>query len=112
MKVEGRVIMEEEKVKNRWKEYFKELLSVKNEIEERSEEVVSGPITEITMEEVNKTVNNLKCGKAGGTTEVTAELFKCLNYEGLKWVTVLLNKILKEEKIPQEWRKKKDSTYL
>ena len=78
---------------------------MENEREERSEEAVSGPIMEITIEEVNKAVKSLRSSKTGGPSEVVEEHFKFLEHERLRWVTTLLNKILKDERILQEWKK-------
>ena len=43
-----------------------ELLNVENEREERSEDAVSGPIMEITIEEMNKAMKCLRSNKTGG----------------------------------------------
>ena len=52
---------------------------------------------------MKKAIDNMKNGKAGGPSGITAEHFKYLNEEGIRWVTVFLNKIMEEEEIPAAW---------
>ena len=91
---EEHVIVEEDNIKKRQKEYFEELPNVENEREKRPEDVVSGPIMEITMKfEKWKNIEDLQ----------RLQLY----HKKLLWVTLLLNNILNDEKLPQEWKKSK-----
>ena len=47
----------------------------------------------------------MKSGKATGQSDISAGYLKYLNDEGIEWVKELLNRIIKEEKIPTEWTK-------
>ena len=96
----GRVLIGEDETKERWKEYFEELLNVKNE-RGRLEGVnkVEVLIDEITSEEVKRALHHMKRGKASGPSGVTAESWKYLGDVGVEWLKNLLNRILVEVKI-------------
>ncbi|MBN3324175.1 CFDP2 protein, partial [Atractosteus spatula] len=103
---EGRVLIKEEQIKQRWLEYFKNLLNVENERENLVEaDVVCGPIQEISVKEVTEAIKEMKVGKATGPSGIAAEHFKNLDEEGIQWLMRLLNNIAKEERIPEEWTK-------
>ncbi|GJS86920.1 hypothetical protein Tco_0769556 [Tanacetum coccineum] len=42
--------------------------------------------------------------KAVGPDQIPIEAWRCLEDEGVKWLTCLFNKILLSAKIPEEWR--------
>ena len=46
----------------------------------------------------------MKNGKAAGTSGMVAEVFKALEEEST-WLTDLLNNIMSDELIPEEWRR-------
>ena len=96
---EESVLTEERKIKRRWHEYFKELLNEENE-RDRLENValVSGPVEEFSEEEVKKAVKEMKSGKTPGPSGISADYFKYLDSDGLKWLTELLNTIFEAEK--------------
>ena len=54
---EGKLLVQAEQVRNRWKTYFDEFLNVENEREELEEVgMTEGPILDISMEEVRGAV--------------------------------------------------------
>ena len=68
------VLTGEKEVKDRWKEYFEELLNIENERDDMEESgLVYGPVEEFSVAEVKNAVENLKNGKAAGPTGITAE---------------------------------------
>ena len=100
----GKVLTEERKIKERWREYFNKLLNTENEREELEEiQPVEGPATNITEREVKDAMKNMKNGKAPGCTGVTVEMFRTLGEDGVKMLHNLLNKIWSEEKMPRDW---------
>lgn len=102
--LEGKVLTEEAKIKERWREYFNKLLNTENEREDTEEvEPVEGPETNITEKEIEEAVKKMKSGKAPGCTGVTVELFKTLGEEGVEMLHNLFNKIWSEEKMPSDW---------
>ena len=103
---DGTVLTEESEVRERWKEYFSQLLNTENEREElESIEKTEGPEKCISSEEVEKALKQMSKAKAAGPTGVVSEMFRALGREGIQWLTKLLNRLLEEETIPEDWRK-------
>ncbi|XP_063585431.1 uncharacterized protein LOC134762820 [Penaeus indicus] len=104
----GRILTDEENIKKRWEEYFRELLNTENERKPLGEiDAVEGPVQNTSTEETVPVIKDMKNSKAPGLSEITAEHLKILDEEGIKWITELLNKIWSEEIIPEDWTKSK-----
>ena len=58
---------------------------------------------EISLEEVKKSIANLKNGKAAGIDSIIPELIKSLQNEGLRTLTTLINFIFNSGEFPREW---------
>jgi exonuclease III len=102
----GNVLMRTTEKLCRWKQYFEQLMNVENErVRDEECERAEGPINEISMNEVVMALRGMKDGKASGPSEVSAEMIKVLKDEGVAWLHKLVNEILMQEKIPDEWRK-------
>ena len=81
-----KVLTKEEDIKQRWQEYFKELLNVENERGDLdTAEPIEGPIEDITIEEVRQAIKGMKMGKATRPTGAPAEQLKNLDDEGIEW---------------------------
>lgn len=82
------------------------------------EEIENNQIGEITLEEVEDALRNIKVGKAGGEDNIAPEMMKWIGREGIKWMHIICNEAWKMEKIPKDWEnnlilpiyKKGDST--
>ena len=59
----------------------------------------------ISEEEVAAAFKGLKIGKAAGPTGVVSEMMKATSGFGSRWMTDLINNIVKEGCIPDDWRK-------
>ena len=66
---------------------------------------VMGPRCLISEEEVAAAIKGLKIGKAAGPTGVVSEMMKAAGGFGSRWMTHLINNIVKEGCIPDDWRK-------
>ena len=63
----GELLVSEEQVSGRWREYFEKLLNEENEWnDELSAEYVEGPADMIIKEEVRQAIQDLKAKKAAG----------------------------------------------
>ena len=65
---------------------------------------VMGSCCLILEEEVAAAIKLLKMGKAAGRTCVVSEMMKATGGFGSRWVTDLINNIVKEGCIPDDWR--------
>ena len=60
----------------------------------------------ISEEEVAAAIKGLKIGKATGPTGVVSVMIKAASGFGSRWMTDLINNIVKECCIPDDWRKR------
>ena len=104
---DGSVLIEDDKILKRWQEYFRKLMNEENprELREELQVEVHTEMANITCSEVEKALKKMKNGKAVGPDNLPAEVWKILGAPGLDYLQEVLNKIIKEEKVPAEWRK-------
>ncbi|GJR94481.1 retrovirus-related pol polyprotein LINE-1 [Tanacetum coccineum] len=113
----GRTIVREDDIKKRWGEYFFSLFN-----ENTSDEYIpegggeagrTSPhthfdydcyYTRINQGEVRAALQKMGRNKAIGPDQIPIEAWKCLEDEGVKWLTRLFNKIFPSAKMPDEWR--------
>ncbi|GFO16201.1 endonuclease-reverse transcriptase [Plakobranchus ocellatus] len=99
----GEIIMEKDKILERWSEYIKELFD-----DERKEiEVMKGNFAgpPILKDEVRTAIWKMKNGKATGPDNIAAEQIKALDEFGINKITVLLDEIYETGEIPKEMLK-------
>nr|GEY86992.1 hypothetical protein [Tanacetum cinerariifolium]GEY87219.1 hypothetical protein [Tanacetum cinerariifolium] len=58
----------------------------------------------INQGEVGATLQKMGRNKAIGPDQIPIEAWRCLEDEGVKWLTCLFNKIFSSAKMPNEWR--------
>ncbi|GFR88016.1 hypothetical protein ElyMa_004239800 [Elysia marginata] len=93
----GEIIMEKDKILERWSEYIKELFD-----NERKEiEVMKGNLTgpPILKDEVRTAIWKMKNGKATGPDNIAAEQIKALDEFGINKITELLDEIYETREI-------------
>src|SRR3978361_1936150 len=101
---DGKVTEDAEEYKKVWAEYFKELLNDSSPNEEvEIEEDEGETVTEPTMEEVKEVINKSQKGKSPGKGGINMELIKYGGEELQKQIHLLIQKIWREEKMPEEW---------
>jgi hypothetical protein len=61
-------------------------------------------VEEITMEDVEMAVRNLRNNKAVGTDGIQPELIKYGGYKPMRRIYELVKQIWEEERIPAEWK--------
>src|SRR6218665_114608 len=103
--IDGKVIRDEEGVKNRWREYSEELYSEDNRIEKEQTDT-----TDYEMEaEVEWAIKQLKDNKAPGQDGIPVELIKPGEDATINIITKICNNIRKTGKWPEDW---KGSTFI
>jgi len=99
---EGNIIMEEEKIRERWTEYIKELYDANRDENMQLDHNNEGP--KIMEEEVRHALKKTKDGKAAGGDGIAAEMIKALEDFGVERTTRLLNKIYDTGEIPEDMK--------
>ena len=104
----GNIIIENEKIMERWREYFEDLTEErqnKNNYEEmiHQEYDVRQSLQEITMDEVVQAIKRLKIGRAPGDDNITAEMLKYMGNKATNVFRDLLNEIVAKKSIPSDW---------
>ncbi|KAI5735640.1 hypothetical protein M8J77_020866 [Diaphorina citri] len=101
----GMVIRKEEDIKYRWREYFEKLLNEENHRSIFEDGIPNHGITEeISRDEVAQALKKMKNGKSTGPDEISVEAWKCLGEYGIDMLCDLMNQVLNEERMPNEWR--------
>ena len=97
--------MRDEDIRERWGQYFSWLMNEENPREETEErEPNQGLTAPINEAEAERALKGMKSGKAVGSDEIPAEVWKCLGWFGVVTVCKLFNSIMITETIPSAWR--------
>lgn len=106
-RADGSITAETSEVRNRWRDFFKELLNGSFQGDDQDFEILLGDqdpreTDPQTLEEVRRAMKMLRNNKAPGKDNIPTELYK----HGGRAVTLALHgiieKIWKEEKMPKE----------
>ena len=84
---------------------MEKLLNVENDWHGNDCPEMMGPCYLISEEEVAAAIKGLIIGQAAGPTGVVSEMMKASGGFGTKWMIDLINNIVKEGCIPDDWRK-------
>ena len=88
--------MEEEKLKQRWKEYFNNLLNHENP-RKRRETRIEGrerDVEEISGEEVRTGLRKMNKGKVQGPDDIPVEAWIALGNKGVQFLVNFFNRLL------------------
>ena len=101
------MLAEEEKVKQRWKEYFDNLLNQKNLREKRETrtEERERDVEDISEEKVRTGLRKIEKGKAQGPDHIPMEAWIALGNKGVEFRVNFFNRLLRGKKMPDEWRR-------
>src|SRR6266516_3138462 len=108
--VDGRTIVEEGGIMQRWKEYYDQLLNEEFDwIKDSSGEMnkVVTPVDErvISVAEVRLAISKAKSGKAAGPSGVAVDMLKAAGEAGVKWVTDICNEVVSGGVVPLDWKR-------
>ncbi|KAM3395257.1 hypothetical protein P3S68_004262 [Capsicum galapagoense] len=108
---DGRVLVKDRHIKNRWQSYFHRLLNdegnraiVLGELEHSEECRDFSYCRRFKVEEVREAVRRMRRGRAMGPDEIPVEFWKFVGEAGVRWLTGLFNEIFKTAKMPEAWR--------
>ena len=94
----GEMLTDEVKIKERWREYFSNLLNVENAREQLGEvPAVEGPV----QEEMKKAIESMKKGKAAGCSGLPIDLMKHLGESGVDMMHEILKRVLEVKQMPE-----------
>ena len=100
------MLTDDVKIKERWREYFSNLLNVENAREQLGEvPTVEGPVQEISREEVKKATESMKKRNAAGCSRLPTDLIKHIGESGVDMMHEILKRVWEEEHMPEEWEK-------
>ena len=102
----GNVVSDADGMKNIWRKYIEKLINVENDWGgEVDYPGMMGPHCLISEEEVAAAIKGLEIGKAAGPTGVVSEMMMAAGGFGSRWMTDLIDNIVKEGCTPDDWRK-------
>ena len=110
--IDGRTIVEEEGIMQRWKEYYEQLLNEEFDWNKDSIGSIGGTDKveasvderEISVSEVRLAIAKAKSGKAAGRG-VAADMLKVAGEAGVRWVTDICNEVVRSGVVPVDWKR-------
>ena len=93
-----KVLIRDEKIKKRWREYFDRLFnsnSIQNlgDLTIKCQDMNRKFMHRITESEVKKALKRMKSRKVVGSDEIPIEVWRCLGEIDVRWLTNHFNKI-------------------
>ena len=101
----GKVLVENDQVKEEWKNYKKKLLNEENTWDNAIVcENVEGHCELIRRDGILKALRMMKKSKAAGPTRIVSEMFMADEDCRVEWLTSLCNLIVAQGRIPDDWK--------
>ena len=107
---DGKVVTAEKEKLERWCEHFNELLNVDSksdltQVNELKEYKVLRELANVPrIEEVEKAIKDLKCNKAAGPDDISAEMLKAGGGVIIDWLSVFFQQVWSTNSVPQSWK--------
>ena len=108
---EGKRLVNEDEVLERWREHFEGVLNVPRpdiplpEMDQAPEVITSIETGDISVAEIKRAIHRLKNGKSSGIDAISAEILKCSENDAVKQLHLLFNSIWKDQCVAEEWKK-------
>ena len=105
---DGNPISEENRIKDRWQEYFKELLNPNSQGNRQNQFQPRYPEEEepnILRSEVQQILKTSPRNKAAGIDGITTEAILACGESGVTWLTKVFQKAWTERKVPEDWQR-------
>ena len=102
----GVMCLDEASKHEAWKEHYSRLSNVEFDWDPDSLSEafpVEGPAPQISLEQVIKSIGEMKNGKAAGPSQIIAEMLKASGEGGAVLIRDLISSIMWHEKIPADW---------
>ena len=100
------MLTSEEDILDRWRGYFEKLMNEEHprELRTRLAAINFQAVPDISNNEVRKSMQGMKNGKALGPDDIPVEVWKCLGEPAVEFLASLFNRILVGDSMPDEWR--------
>ena len=108
---EGKRLVNEDEVLERWREHFEGVLNVPRpdiplpEMDQAPEVITSIEAADISIAAIKRAIHRLKNGKSPGIDAIIAEMLKCSENDAVKQLHSLFNSIWKDQCVPEDWKK-------
>jgi hypothetical protein len=105
-----RLLVKDEEIKDRWREYFDKLFNGENEgpaleLDDSFDDTNRRFVRRIQEAEIGEALKRMKGGKAMGPDGIPIEVWRYLGARAIVWLTKLFNLIFRSNKMPEEWRR-------
>lgn len=94
---------EVEQILDIWRDYYVDKFHRLHLEEDANLEERETEHHEITREEVEEVIQNIKIGKASGEDGIAPEFIKCLGESGIDWIWKIIKEVWEKKQIPREW---------
>ncbi|XP_076061602.1 uncharacterized protein LOC143037349 [Oratosquilla oratoria] len=105
---DGSPLSEEDSIKNRGQEYFKELLNPNSQGNIQSQFQPRYPEEgepNILRSEIQQALKTSPRNKAAGIDGITTEAILACGETGITWLTTIFQKAWTEKKVPEDWQR-------
>jgi len=99
----GNTSVEGQDIKERWRNYFEELLNEENPYEVDEEAKVEEPLDDVSEAEIKRGLKKMKKGKAPGPSGMMSDILKEGGEKGIEELANVFRNIQGRGEIPLEW---------
>jgi hypothetical protein len=102
-----RLLVKDEEIKDRWREYFDKLFNGKNEgptleLDNSFDDTNRRFVRRIQEAEIREALKRMKGGKTMGPDGIPIKVWRCLGARAIVWLTKFFNLIFRSNRMPEE----------